>query len=364
MSRWFYILLPIASAALLWFAFTTRENIEPPAPGVIDTRLIIGNNSELQAVLKLRKEWQRESDLRNLLTAVRHHRQSQTADFLQRESRMIEQGAGMRFKSLAEIKTESAMNELERRYSTLRQGRLRMWNHISSKASQELDETYRELIQSRREDFMTEEKRRLFNLKLKLDVLSKDPIVMPDSRRLRILDEIDRISDSIKMAEKDYVDSMEAAFRESSQDMESRLESMRDEIEDDLRVSIDDALDEMEKNLDTELDKEKAITRDIVEAAMKKRAVATGAPSAGPANTSFTGGLDLSYIESAEQRIRTEGLRRIRRKTPAIARRRNVYIVFDTPYPAFSATVNLTPEYLEIENPLKTDQEKEHDNSR
>ncbi len=347
MNRWFYILLPAISASLLWFA-VARKQPEPPAIGIINTNTVLDNNREIKALLSLKKAWAQSGRRDKLHSGSTYFTGYDDTIFFEEERRLFYEGANLRRKALTDIKTQSSMSNLERHFMSLRNGHDRTWKYIAEKAALDLKDSYRKIMKKKKSDFMADEKFRLFNLEMKIRVLTRDPFVMPESRRVEIQDEIDRISSMIDQAEKNHIDSMQRDMKKSSERTEQQLTSMRAELDEDLKLAIHDALVSTEAILDKAIAEEESETQKIIDSAMLLRNI--GSSLFSDRQTGSRSFDAEQYYVAALEKIRSEMLRRIRRKAQATAEKHNLYLVIDSPFPPLPGVIDITGEFLNIDN--------------
>jgi hypothetical protein len=183
------------------------------------------------------------------------------------------------------------------------------------------------------------------NLQLKLRVLTRDPYVLPDYRLAGIQDEIIDLRNTISAAEKAR-EAKHSKMLENEAAKAREIFSLKSKSDDEkLGRDAREKLEAAEKLLAgivrrhrTELQKrlrESKITRQLAsnEILNPGREANAGIEPAG----------DIYNV--MEKGLRVEFDRRLRRKAFAVAERRKVAVILDTPYPAGARAVDVGGEF-------------------
>jgi hypothetical protein len=257
---------------------------------------------------------------------------------------MFFEAASLRNEALAEAREQRRALLLDREVDSISKQFSRRREDAFQQSQRELELAYSD-ISGRMPvpELLFDEKFKLFNLKLKLEVLTRDSFAMPDSRLSTILEKIDDLEIVIDDAEQEYMAEIQSRFQTRSEQIRSRLEQKQKQLEHELELSLDTALNANRIKLSALLHRDREETAEMALAASSARSSMiqdfssslSGQPES-PDPESF------ADLDTVRRRLEQEYLRRTKRKAPAVAEKESLSIIYNSPYPAAGAAADVS----------------------
>jgi hypothetical protein len=331
MTRWIFFLLPLLSAAV----FAAVLLLKPPPPqagiGVVDAGKLFSLDTDLITLEKVESAGLRAAPLRGETvmpgasefrnTVLRSEWDTVRRELESKESRLIS------------VWSESYSNDLEQEYLLLYGNRNEESNNAFADAEQQLKAVYRSVLspQAWRDDSLRDERFKLFNLQLKLRVLTHDPIVLPDARLNTIQSEIKTIQDAISSAKtlrenrlnETYAresETVRETYRKSNEEKEKELEAKARRLLADTDALMDSLISGYRAEVVKRLEDSKIARKGV----LKTTGVLADENSFQP---------DKLVFDMIKADMRAEFYRRLRRKAVSVAERKNLALILVTPYP-------------------------------
>lgn len=345
MSRWIYLILPIVSAGLLAAALSSS-----PAPavyriGCVDPDRLFKRQPDHQSLEQIRSVTRKTLLLREMIPS-RYGADGFPDRVADAEWRFAAAGFEMRSRRLVDLWSESLFGNLETDYLALIETCADEDGKLFKETDRQLMEIYSRLAENETEDGLKEERFRLMNLRLKIQVLTHDPFVFSDERFKEIQDEIAAIEKTISDAEELHLKQIQESFRQESEVIREQYRRESEERERKLAEKADQMLRDTESLLEMILmSHRQEIDRRIGDAGKTRRLMFSGGSGIVSARV-FSDNTDNSRIlDAIESELRTEFDRRLRRKAPAVAERRRLSAILVCLHPVGADSVEVTADF-------------------
>lgn len=340
MSKWFFILLTVGSAAALAAAVMFRPAPATMVFGVVDSGKYFERQPDVKILTKIEKAGRR---VRNISGDPAASFVSDT-EIMNSEWETARRGMIESDNLLVSYWAGKTFSDLRKDYALIFSDRDAAGRTDFEAATAKLKKAYEAMEKTGSEpDMFAAEKLRLLNLRLKLRVLTRDPYVLPDYRLAAIQDEMIGLEKEIATAESKRQQKRAAQLKQES-------ESIRDNFVGETNAKDEKAGEEARASLaaaekqlaDIVSTNRASLKKKLDEGRRDRQAAADGfkAASAGMQRP-----VSINPINAIRESMKIEYDRRLRRKAPAVAERNNVMLIIDTSYSPGRKAVDLTNEF-------------------
>jgi hypothetical protein len=345
MSRCFFTLLTVGSAAALAAAL-----MFPPAPaalkiGVVDSDSLFNRQPDVVTLRKVEAAGRRAPGNFGAFLHAADTGLSEN-DILRSEWDMARLGMIDNDGLIVSFWSDRIFSDLQRDSDSIFAGRAESGKSDFAAAREQLETAYDAIAADKTGTVsFADEKWRLMNLQLKLRVLTRDPYVMPDYRLAGIQDEIISLKKTISAAEKAREEERAKMLGKEAAKVRKNFSLKSKSDDEEVGRAAREKLEAAEKLLAgivrghrTELQKR------LRESKLTRRLASNEIWNPGrEANAGIEPAGDIYNV--IEKGLRVEFDRRLRRKAFAVAERRKIAVILDTPYPAGARAVDVGGEF-------------------
>jgi len=335
MSRWIYISAPLLSAAVLGAVLFVKPAPQPMRIGVLDSDLLFRGQPDYKTLQEVKAASKRNSPPADGGTALSDD--AFKLDVLNSEWNIFNNAISLRNTRLSSLISRNSIEQLKRDYLVLYGEREEKDKREFEDMERQLKDIYERInsTQAEADDLLKDEKFSLMNLRMKLKVLTHDPFVFPDNKVVEIQNEINSIEKIMARAETERAESRREELDRKTGEVRNRYVLNSEKSEKELERQANELLKNAEKHMSETLrgfrsDMERRLEESrIARTRIPVREEALGAhPVVGP---------DSLIFDEIETELKKEFDRRLRRKAFAVAERRRLFLIVDTPYPAIEA---------------------------
>jgi len=339
--------MPVASLALFLLALYSGRGPVPATPAAADLSAMVESDPDF-TTLSLTREHFLKPSLLDSSGSIYNPHSPFISDILVSEWEMFHLGAEHRRATLLGIFQEITIDNTRWWFAARRQEYAKKRTALAKDAEKELDETYEHVNSLEGYNFLSREKHQLLNLRLKMRVLTLDGFVMPERRANSIKLQIAQIERMIDSAEREFNREHREEFSHESRKIQSDFRKALRQLEEQLSGEIQTAIESAEKDMQAIIEDVNRDTADIVArgASTRKQLYSSGPVEAAPGapQNAATPSLDED-LAIMHVMLMKEFMRRARRKAPAVAERRGLGLILDTPYPSAGAAADVTGDF-------------------